>query len=59
MQQINKIGQPFPEILVIYFVECWACPGMPHKTDHILYDLIKASMDIWLHAKKEDYTSKV
>ena len=30
---------------------------MPEQTQKILHDLIKASMDIWLHAKNERYTS--
>ena len=47
MQQINKIAQPFPEILAIcYFGKHWACLDMPDKTQHILHDLTKASMDI-------------
>ena len=32
MQQINKITQPFPEILALcYFEEGSACLGMPEK----------------------------
>ena len=47
MQQINKITQHFPEILVLcYFGKPWACPGMPDQTQKILHDLAKASMDI-------------
>ena len=46
MQQINKIAQPFLEILAIYFGEHLACPGMPDQTQQILHDLTKASMDI-------------
>ena len=47
MQQINKIAQPFPEILAIcYFGESLGCPGMPDQTHQILHDLNKASMDI-------------
>ena len=58
MQQINKINQPFPEILApCYFGEHWACPGMPDQTQQILHDLTEASMDIQLHAKNEHYTS--
>ena len=45
MQRINNITQPFREILVLfYFVERWACPGMPDQTQKILHDLTKASM---------------
>ena len=58
MQQINKIAQPFLEILAIcYFGEHLACPGMPDQTQQILHDLTKAFMDVWLHAKNELYTS--
>ena len=58
MQQINKITQPLPEILLLYyFEEPWTCPGMPDQTQQILHDLTKASMDIQLHAKNERYTS--
>ena len=58
MQQINKITQPFPEILVLYcFGECWACLGMPDQTQQIFHYLNKGSMAFWLHAKKENYTS--
>ena len=47
MQQINKITQPFPDILLLcYFGELWTCPGMPAQTQQILQDLTKASMDI-------------
>ena len=47
MQQINKITQPFPEILAFcYFGECWACPGMADQSQQILHDLTKAPMDI-------------
>ena len=47
IQQINKIDQPFPEILAIcYFGERLACPGMPDQTQQILNDLTKASIDI-------------
>ena len=55
MQQINKIIQPFPNNLS--FWESSSCPDMPEQTQKILHDLIKASMDIWLHAKNERYTS--
>ena len=49
MQQINKIAQPFPEILAIcYFGELLACPGMTDQTRH---DLTKASMDNELQQK--------
>ena len=58
MQQIKKITQPFPEILLLcYFREPWTCSGMPDQTQQILQDLTKVSMDIYLHAKKEHYTS--
>ena len=54
MQQIDKITQPFPEILLLcYFGEPWICPGMADQTQQILQDLTKASMD----AKKEHYMS--
>ena len=47
MQQINKITQPFLEILAIYyFEEHLACPGMPEQNQQTLQDLTKASMDI-------------
>ena len=46
MQQINKITQPFPEILLFHFGEPWTCPGKPDQTQQILQDLTKASMDI-------------
>ena len=51
MQQINKITQPFPEILLLcYFGEPWTCPGMSAQTQQILNltakDLTKVSMDI-------------
>ena len=47
MQQINKTTQPFPEILLLcYSGEPWTCPGMPNKTQQILQDLTKASIDI-------------
>ena len=46
-QQMYKITQPFPEILLLcYFGEPWTCPGMPDQTQQILQDLTKASMDI-------------
>ena len=46
MQQINKITQPFPQILLLsYFGEHWTCPGMPDQGQQILQDLTKASMD--------------
>ena len=39
MQQINKITQPFPEILALcYFGEGSACLGMPEKNQQILHD---------------------
>ena len=45
MQQINKITQPFLEILVLYcFGECWACLGMPDQTQQIFHYLNKGSM---------------
>ena len=35
------------EILVLgYFGECWAFPGMSDQTQQILHDLTKASMDV-------------
>ena len=47
MQQINKITQLFPEILLLcYFGEPWTCPGMSDETQQILQDLTKASIDI-------------
>ena len=47
MQQIKKITQPFPEILLLcYFQEPWTCSGMPDQTQQILQDLTKVSMDI-------------
>ena len=47
MQQINKIAQPFLEILTIcYFGEHLACPGISDQTQQILHDLNKGSMDI-------------
>ena len=47
MKKINKITQPFPEILALsYFEEGLACPGIPEQTQPILVDLTKASMDI-------------
>ena len=39
MQQINKINQPFPEILALFYFERWARLGMPDHTQKILYDL--------------------
>ena len=46
MQQVNKITQISPGILVLcYFGERWACPGMLDQTKQILHDLTKASMD--------------
>ena len=39
MQKINKISQPFPEILALFYFERWACLGMPDHTQQILYDL--------------------
>ena len=46
-QQINKITSPFPEILVVcYFGEHWACPGITDQTQQALHDITKASMDI-------------
>ena len=46
MQQIDKITQPFPEILLLcYFGEPWTCPGMADQIQQILQDLTKASMD--------------
>ena len=57
-QKINKIAQPFPEILAIcYFGERLAYPCIPDQTQQILHDLSKASMDISLHAKNELYSS--
>ena len=47
MQQINKITQPLPEILLLcYFGEPWTCPGNPDQTQQILQDLAKDFMDI-------------
>ena len=47
MQQIIKITQHFPEILLLcYFGEPWTCPGMPDQSQQILQDFTKASMDI-------------
>ena len=47
MQQINKIIQPFPDMLLLcYFGEPWKCSGMPDQTQQRLQDLTKASMDI-------------
>ena len=58
MQQIKKITPRFPEIFAIcYFEEHWACPGMRDQTQQTLHDLTKASMDIYLHAKNDHYTS--
>ena len=48
MQQINKIAQPFPEILAIcYFREHLACPGMPDQTQQILHDLTLTTYKKW------------
>ena len=55
MQQINKITQPFPEIIVAK--ERWTCPGIPEQIQQLLQDLTKASMDISLQTKKEHFTS--
>ena len=55
MQQIKKITQPFPEIIVAK--ERWKCPGIPDQILQILQDLTKASMDISLQVKKEHFTS--
>ena len=47
MQQINKIIQPFPEILLLrYFGEPGTCPDMPNQTQQILQDLANTSTDI-------------
>ena len=46
MQQINKITQPFPEILLLCYLEPWTCPDKPDQTQQILQDLNTASMDI-------------
>ena len=47
MQQIKRISQSFPEILLLcYLGEPWTCPGMPDKTLQILQDLTKGSIDI-------------
>ena len=47
MQQINKITQPFTEILLrCYFGEHWTCLGMSDQTLQRLQDLTKPSMDI-------------
>ena len=47
MQQINKITSPFPDLLVVcYFGEHWACPGITDETQQILHGITKASMDI-------------
>ena len=56
MQQINKITQPFPEIIVA--TEPWRCPGIPDQIQQILQDLTKASMDISLQAKKKTFYLK-
>ena len=58
MQQINKITQPVPKILALcYFGEGSECPPMPDQTQQILHDLTTASMNVYLHAKNEHYTS--
>ena len=46
MQQINKRTQSFPDIMVLCYFGGLECQGMPDKTQQILHDLIKASMDI-------------
>ena len=44
MHQINKITQPFPEILLLcYFGEPWTFPG--NQTQQMLQDLTKCSTD--------------
>ena len=58
MQQINKITQAFPEILLLcYFGEPWTCPSMADQTQQILQDLTKASMDTNYMQKNKHYTS--
>ena len=45
MQHINKITQPFPEILALcYFGEGSACPGMPEKNPNKYY-MIKLKLN--------------
>ena len=47
MQKINKITQPFPEILALnYFGEGSAQPCTPDQTQQTLHDLTKAFMNI-------------
>ena len=47
MQQINKVIEPFRDILALsYFGERWACPDMPDQTQYILHDSTKAFMNI-------------
>ena len=47
------------EILALgYFGKGSACLGMPDRTQQILHDLTKASMDILLNAKKTQKTPK-
>ena len=55
MQQNNKMTQPFPEILLLFYFKvehAWACPIKPNKYYMIYLKLI------WiLRAKNEHYTS--
>ena len=44
MQQVNKITQPFPEILAFCYFERML--SMPDQTQQILHDLTKVFMDI-------------
>ena len=45
MQQINKMTQPFPEVLLLYhFGELSTWPGMPDLTQQTLQDLTKPSI---------------
>ena len=54
MQQINKITQPFPEILsVCYFGKPWTCHGMPDQILLILQDLSNYLQ------KEQHYTSNI
>ena len=43
MQQMSRITQPFPKILAVWYL---GMPGIPDRTQQILHDLTKASMDI-------------
>ena len=60
MQQINKITQPFSEILLLcYFGEPWTCSGMPDQTQKILQDLTKVSMYILTTCKKKNIIPQI